>query len=256
MKHHIALVQAKRQRNIFEWRGPAVSIVDAAAKARAAYQGVLRATLAAHGLDGSEFKGAFDVIDVIVSQARVPSGWRLSSVLPTACAIMSPNEIDPDDVDPNLAGLLREVIYADPGCVDLLAAGREVGVVLSVGRLPSRQGYAIEAETVQTDEGHHRRHRLRHPDLRQALKLLAIHAKIAGRKWGGMLSGSYFACDYVEQVTSATLRAAIKANGVRAPLRLLTWLDAHGHTMLAASLAKTFKAPPPAAAAVQASALS
>jgi hypothetical protein len=244
---HIVLVSATRCSSLFEWRGLAGTMKDAAAKGTAACESVVRAMVHAHGLDQDVFKQAFVINDVLVGDANGPSRWRASSELERTCAIMSPEGFVGRDPEPVLESLMRNVLYADAGCVAALGVGRKLGVRMGLERPERKCDVVIHGKVELVDHHPPRRNLLTDPDLSEALKILAVHVVVTRRflpdpdhRWGVQIH-------HIEHERSATLRAAIIRRGVQPPLRLIAWLDAHGHTALAGRLRERISATPPAA---------
>lgn len=217
---------------LFRYAGSSSSESQAVSEAQGAFAAAVAAIAANRSLDAVDDDLVVDDTKTKVQRVATREGWQLNYFVRIAGELKDPPP--PGSLSrSNANGLLRAVIGADERLLSAMTDGLAIEVC-PYHEWSQRTGWVRIGCSFRTRDvtGRCADIRPKSPALRAAVRLISLHHLLAARE-----TGQQRLADRKEigshSLGSATLRAALRASGVRAPAALITWLRDCGHNEIA-----------------------
>lgn len=217
---------------LFRYAVSSGSESQAVAEAQGAFAAAVAAIAANRSLDAADDDLVVDDTRTKVQRVATREGWQLNYFVRIAGELKdppAPGLLSRSDAN----GLLRAVIGADERLLSAMTDGAAIEVC-PYHEWSQRTGWVRIGCSFRTRDvtGRCADIRPRSPEIRAAVRLISLHHLLAARE-----TGQHRLSDRKEigshSLGSATLRAALRARGVRAPAALITWLRDCGHNEIA-----------------------
>lgn len=217
---------------LFRYAGSSSSEPQAVAEAQGAFAAAVAAIAASCCLDEADDDLVVDDTKTKVQRVATREGWQLNYFVRIAGELKDPPP--PGSLSRSDANvLLRAVIGADERLLSAMTDGLAIEVC-PYHEWSQRTGWVRIGCSFRTRDvtGRCADIRPRSPEIRAAVRLISLHHLLAAGE-----TGQQRLTDRKEigshSLGSATLRAALRVRGVRAPAALITWLRDCGHNEIA-----------------------